>query len=116
MCGGMTSSLYQTVNQDILDTWMSVLDLTTVMRGELAQRVLQCLFSDEKVVKALAVAQHLRDIQGGKAPEGLLVFLKGTLGAHMKSHVYMYQQEINSELAHIARIQQLKSRGVALIG
>ena len=56
------------------------------MDGEMAQMVLKCMFSDQEVLKALAVATHMRDIQGGKAPEGLLVVLKASLGSHVKSH------------------------------
>ena len=44
-----------------------------------------------QVLEALAIAKLMMDVQGGKAPEGLIVTLKQSLGKHMKSRFYVYQ-------------------------
>ena len=86
------------------------------MSGEMAQMVLICIFSDEKVLKSLELGRMFQNVKGGKAPEGLLTTFKKTLGKHMKENFYVYQKEIKEEIAHIQRILDLKARMIALMG
>ena len=60
---------------DIFETWMSVRDLTSVMRTEMCQIVLQCIFSDPDVMNGLAFVERFEGIEG-KPPSGLLKKMK----------------------------------------
>ena len=53
---------------------------------------------------------------GGEVPPGMLTILKQKLGKHMKDNYYLYMKEIQEEISHIERIQDLKSRMIALMG
>eukprot|EP00622_Pseudochattonella_farcimen_P005629 FR741278.1.p1 GENE.FR741278.1~~FR741278.1.p1 ORF type:complete len:284 (+),score=44.54 FR741278.1:78-854(+) len=101
--------------RDGLETWMSVRDLTSVMRTEMCQIVLQCIFSDPEVIDGLAFVERFMDV-AGPPPPGVLTKMKQTLGAHMKSRAYMYIQELKTEVAHINRIRELQNRLVNLTG
>ena len=65
---------------------------------------------------ALELARIMRVIKGGKAPEGLLTSLKTKLGKHIKENYYLYQKELEQEIANIERIQALKQQMYALAG
>ena len=65
---------------------------------------------------ALEVARIMRVIKDGKAPEGLLTIFKTKLGKHIKENYYLYQNELEQEIAHIERIQALKQQMYALMG
>ena len=99
---------------DIIETWQAVRELCSEMSGSMTQKVLICIFSDTKVMKALALSDVLQPIQDGKAPGGLLTIFKKFLGQHMKKNFYLYQKEIKEEVAHITRIKDLKAQLVAI--
>ena len=65
---------------------------------------------------ALELARIMQDIKGGKAPEGLLTIFKKKLGKHIKENYYLYQKELEQEIAHVERIQALKQQMYALVG
>ena len=98
---------------DVIDAWNSLRKLTATMRGSMAQKVLVCIFSDNKVLRSLALAAKLSDIKK-PAPEGLLKTFKKFLSAHMKQNSYLYQKEIKEEITHISRIKDLKAQLVAV--
>ena len=125
---------------DNFGTWKSVRDLTSVMHPEMCQIILQCIFSDPKVIEGIAFAEPFEGIEG-KPPSGMLTKLKQvskspasthartyihtlmgvhthmqTLGNHMKSRAYDYIQELKTEVAHINRILELQNRLVNLVG
>ena len=52
----------------------------------------------------------------GEVNPGMLTIFKQKLGKHMKENYYLYMKEIEEEMAHISRIQDLKSRMIALVG
>ena len=81
----------------------------------MARNILCCIFSDNNVLRALALAEIMNRIRGGKAPEGLLPIFKKSLAHHIKENRYIYQKEIKEEIAHIARIKELKAQMVALV-
>eukprot|EP00622_Pseudochattonella_farcimen_P004699 FR740141.1.p3 GENE.FR740141.1~~FR740141.1.p3 ORF type:complete len:116 (+),score=16.14 FR740141.1:241-588(+) len=89
--------------------------MCSIVKAEMSQIILRCIFSDGQVLEALAVAKVFEGIEG-KPPSGLLLMLKKKLGSHMKSRSFFYKKEINAEIAHIQRIQALQARAVTLTG
>ena len=73
-------------------------------------------YDPPQVLVALELARIMQDIKGGKAPEGLLTSLKTKLGKHIKENYYLYQKELEQEIANIERIQALKQQMYALAG
>ena len=102
------------------DTWAGVIEDWCAVRksssGELAQAVLLSIFCDPDVLKALELANVMSTTRGGEVPPGMLTILKQKLGKHMKDNYYLYMKEIQEEISHIERIQDLKSRMIALMG
>ena len=79
--------------------------------------MLDCVFADEKVRKALGGALQLKDIDTtDKSQPLLLKMLKQGPGKHIKTHYYEYTKVIKKEMARIRHIQDLQARVVALIG
>jgi len=101
--------------KDIVETWQALFELTSTMKGEMAQMVLKCIFSDRKVLQALAFAKLVFEADG-PVPTGLLTVLKRDLTGHMKSRFYVYQKEINKEIVSIERIINLQQLFVSFIG
>ena len=77
--------------------------------------MLDCIVSDEKVLKGLgAAAQLYKSV--GKPPDELLMLINEGPGAHIRTHAYRYRSQIDRELVVIRRLKELQLRGVGLLG
>jgi len=85
---------------------MQLMNLLPKMRAERGIAILQSIFSDKKVLKALGAAKQLSaaSITGGKPPQELLEQMKEGLGGHIKDNAFGYEKMIKMELARIMRI------------
>ena len=79
--------------------------------------MLDCVFTDENVLKALGAAQQLKEIDGGaiESQPTLLKMLKEGPGAHIKTHYYDYTKAVKKEMARIWRIQELQARVIGFM-
>ena len=83
-----------------------------VQRG---RAVLQCIASDEKLLKALGMAETLYKIKGD-VPTDLVMELNNGAGAHICSHAYKYDKLISQELVRIQRVKDMQWKVVTLTG
>ena len=82
---------------------------------ERGRAVLQCIASDEKLLKALGMARTLYKIKGD-VPTDLVVQLNDSVGAHIGSHAYKYDKLISLELVRIQRVKDMQWKVVTLTG
>lgn len=77
--------------------------------------MLECLANDEKVLKALGMAQQLHDISG-KPPDELIIALNDGPGSHIRQNAYQYRHIIDREIACIRRVREVQLRAMTLLG
>ena len=100
---------------DTSETWLALYELLRVFKSDVCCMVLRCIFSDPDVRRALGAARQFSGIEG-EPPSSLLKHLKSGLSKHIKKRFYVYNREIESEMANIRRIQELQARAIALLG
>ena len=71
--------------------------------------VLQCIASDEKLLKALGMAKTLYKIKGN-VPTELVVRLNDSVSGHIRTHAYKYDKLISLELVRIQRLKHIQLR------
>ena len=101
--------------RDVSETWQAILALNKSLDVERGSAVLQCIASDEKLLKALGMAEALYRIKGD-APTELVMRLNDGAGAHIRTHAYKYDKLISLELVRIQRVKEIQWRAVALSG
>ena len=89
------------------------LALNKSLNVERGSAVLQCIASDEKLLKALGMAKALYRIEGN-VPTGLVMRLNDGAGAHIRTHAYKYDKLISFELVRIQRVKDIQWRAVTL--
>ena len=106
----------KTTWSDTVESWLGMRDLIKKLDSERAQHVLDCIFSDEEVSKALGTAVQFKGIQNLDAPpDSLLIVLKSGPGKHIKDRYYDYVKALKTEMAHIERLQSLQKQVTGLI-
>ena len=106
----------KTTWSDTVDSWLGMRDLIKKLDSERAQHVLDCIFSDAKVLEALGGAVQLKNIVDPDAvPSGVLTKLKAGPGKHIKDRYYEYVKALKTEMAHIERLQSLQKQVTGLI-
>ena len=101
--------------RDVTETWQATLALLKSVEVERGSAVLQCIASDEKLLKALGMAEALYRIKGD-APTELVMRLNDGAGAHIRTHAYKYDKLISLELVRIQRVKDMQWRAVTLSG
>eukprot|EP00854_Cymbomonas_tetramitiformis_P020848 gene20848-24993_t len=101
--------------EDSVQAWIALSELLPVLQVQRGQQVLEAIFGDEDVLKALEIGNKFLKSTGA-APQVVITTLKTQLVNHMLSNMYMYKQSIQHEQANICRVQDMQTRGVALIG
>ena len=103
--------------EDTLASWQALMALLPKMKSKRGIAVLEAIFSDRQVLKAMGAGKqfNVANVGEGKLPAEVLKLLKTGLGGHIKAHAYEYDQMIGRELARIARIKQLQARAVGLV-
>ena len=106
----------KTTWSDTVDSWLGMRDLIKKLDSERAQHVLDCIFSDAKVLEALGGAMQFKNIADPDAvPRGVLIKLKAGPGKHIKGRYYEYVKALKTETAHIERLQMLQKQATGLI-
>ena len=101
--------------RDVSESWQAVLALNKSLDVERGSAVLQCIASDEKLLKALGVAKALYNIDGD-APMEVVKRLNDGAGAHIRTHAYKYDKLISLELVRIQRVKDMQWKAVTLGG
>ena len=97
--------------RDVTETWQATLAMLKSLEVERGAAVLQCIASDEKLLKALGMAKTLYDAQG-EVPMEVVVRLNDGAGAHIRTHAYKYDKLISLELVRIQRVKDIQWRAV----
>ena len=100
--------------RDVTKSWQATLALNKSLDVERGRAVLQCIASDEKLLKALGVAKALYDIEGDAPMEVVKRLNDGT--AHIRTHAYKYDKLISLELVRIQRVKDMQWKAVTLGG
>ena len=105
----MTESLKETTTtdqtwRDVTETWQATLALLKSVEVERGRAVLQCIASDEELLKALGMAEALYKA-AGDVPIEVVVRLNDGAGAHIRTHAYKYDKLISQELVRIRASQ-----------
>ena len=95
--------------QDAVNSWLALADLLPVIQAEGGMAVLECIFSDEGVLRGCGWGKLFMST-GGEPPDDLLKFLKRDLGKHIQTNAYRYRMTLERELARIRRIYELKDK------
>ena len=103
--------------RDVTETWQATLaslKSVEVQRGS-AVALLQCIASDEKLLKALGMAKTLYRIKSN-VPTDLVMQLNDGAGAHIRTHAYRYKYDrlASLELVRIQRVKDIQWRAVTL--
>ena len=101
--------------RDSIETWQATLALLKSIEVERGCAVLQCIASDEKLLKALGMAETLYKIKGD-VPTDLVMELNDGAGAHICSHAYKYDKLISQELVRIQRVKDMQWKVLTLTG
>ena len=101
--------------RDVFASWYAVLALNKSLDVERGAAVLQCIASDEKLLKALGMAKTLYQIKG-EVPTELTMRLNDGAGAHIRTHAYKYDKLISLELVRIQRVKDMQWKAVTLSG
>ena len=101
--------------RDVTETWQATLALLKNVEVERGVAVLQCIASDEKLLKALGMAVTLYKIKG-EVPTDLVMLLNDDMGAHIRSNAYKYDKLISVELVRIQRVKEIQWRALTLTG
>ena len=99
--------------RDVSKTWQATLALLKNLDVERGRAVLQCIASDEKLLKALGMAETLYKIKGD-VPTDLVMELNDGAGAHICSHAYKYDKLISLELVRIQRVKDMQWKVLTL--
>ena len=99
--------------RDVSKTWQAILALNKSLEVERGRAVLQCIASDEKLLKALGMAETLYKIKGD-VPTDLVMELNDGAGAHICSHAYKYDKLISLELVRIQRVKDMQWKVLTL--
>ena len=105
----------ETTWEDTLASWQALMALLPKMKSKRGVAILEAIFSDRQVLKAMGAGKQFTGAKG-KVPQEVLQLLKTGLGGHIKAHAFDYHQKVNQERARIARIKQLQARAVGLVG
>jgi hypothetical protein len=101
--------------RDVSESWQAILALLKSVEVERGAAVLQCIASDEKLLKALGMAKTLYKIKG-EAPSNLAMRLNDGAGGHICTHAYKYDKLISLELVRIQRVKDMQWKAVTLVG
>jgi hypothetical protein len=101
--------------RDVSESWQAILALNKSLDVERGAAVLQCIASDEKLLKALGAAKTLYKVKGD-VPSNLVMRLNDGAGAHIRTHAYKYDKLISLELVRIQRVKDMQWKAVTLIG
>jgi len=103
--------------QDSVEGWLALRDLMSKVRGRRAQLLLESIFADDEVIRALSWGEACLRIKAqGEPPAALMLVLKKGLSGHVKANYYEYQQEVKKELERIKRVQDMRAQFLALAG
>ena len=100
--------------RDVTETWQATLALLKSVEAERGVAVLQCIATDEKLLKALGVAKALYHAQGDVPIEVVMRLNDGT--AHIRTHAYKYNKLLSLELVRIQRVKDMQWKAVTLGG
>ena len=101
--------------RDVTETWQATLALLKSVEVERGRAVLQCIASDEELLKALGMAEALYKA-AGDVPIEVVVRLNDGAGAHIRTHAYKYDKLISQELVRIKQVKDIQWRALALAG
>ena len=101
--------------RDVTETWQATLALLKSVEVERGRAVLQCIASDEELLKALGMAEALYKA-AGDVPIEVVVRLNDGAGAHIRTHAYKYDKLISQELVRIRRVKDIQWRALTLAG
>eukprot|EP00964_Phaeocystis_antarctica_P120055 scaffold83807_cov57-Phaeocystis_antarctica.AAC.1 len=99
--------------RDVTETWQATLAMLKSLDVQRGSAVLQCIASDEKLLKALGMAKTLYHAQGD-VPVEVVMRLNDGAGAHIRTHAYKYDRMISLELVRIQRVKDIQWRAVTL--
>ena len=99
--------------RNVSELWQATLALLKRVEVERGCAVLQCIASDEKLLKALGMAETLYKIKGD-VPTDLVMELNDSVGAHICSHAYKYDKLISQELVRIQRVKDVQWKVLTL--
>lgn len=103
--------------QDFVESIVALRDLLPKVRTQRAVRVLECIFGDEELLKAVGLGELMMGIIGGEAtPPVLLTRLKADVGAHLKQNFYEYTVALEAEQTSIRRVIALQDRCFSAVG
>jgi len=102
--------------RDVIDTWISLLDLIPQISSQRGLAVLQCLSSDKKLLTALGAGLAVRKTVGEKPPTSIVSMINEDAGQKIRSMAYQYLRALEKELTLVRRTKDHQARGVALIG
>ena len=97
------------------ETWQVTLALLKSIEVERGRAVLQCIASDEQLLKAVGMAGTLYKA-AGDVPIEVVVCLNDGPGAHIRSHAYKYDKVISQELVRIQQVKDIQWRALTLAG
>ncbi len=100
--------------KDRVESWIELAALLPKLRSERGVAVLECVFADAEVAKALGLAKMFLNATG-TTPDSLMVILNQSLGKHIKANAYRYRRSIDGELAAIKRIYKNKETAFQLL-
>jgi uncharacterized coiled-coil protein SlyX len=101
--------------RNVSESWQAILALLKSVEVERGAAVLQCIASDEKLLKALGMAKTLYKIKG-EVPANLVMRLNDGAGGHICTHAYKYDKLISLELVRIQRVKDMQWKAVTLGG
>ena len=99
--------------RNVTESWQATLALLKRVEVERGCAVLQCIASDEKLLKSLGMAETLYKIKGD-VPTDLVMELNDGAGAHICSHAYKYDKLISQELVRIQRVKDVQWKVLTL--
>ena len=99
--------------RNVSESWQATLALLKRVEVERGRAVLQCIASDEKLLKSLGMAETLYKIKGD-VPTDLVMELNDGAGAHICSHAYKYDKLISLELVRIQRVKDMQWKVLTL--
>ena len=102
--------------RDVVDTWVSLLDLIPQISSQRGLAVLQCLSSDKKLLEAIGAGRALRDTVGDKPPTSIVSRINKDAGQRIRTHAYKFLRALEQEITIVRRTKDHQARGVALIG
>ena len=102
--------------RDVVDTWVSLLDLIPQISSQRGLAVLQCLSSDKKLLSAIGAGRALRDTVGDKPPTSIVSRINKDAGQRIRTHAYKFLRALEQEITIVRRTKDHQARGVALIG